>query len=50
MKKKCRWSDLSVSMIGIFFLSAAMVEPAVAQDSKTKIRISYPNISICCLA
>ena len=37
-------------ILGSLFLSASMAAPAFAQESKTRIRISYPNISICCLA
>lgn len=28
----------------------AVAAPGLAQEAKTKIRISYPNVSICCLA
>jgi ABC-type nitrate/sulfonate/bicarbonate transport system substrate-binding protein len=37
-------------ILGTLFFSAPMAAPAFAQEAKTKIRISYPNISICCLA
>src|SRR5262245_18467828 len=32
------------------FLLAVTAPPGLSQEAKTKIRISYPNISICCLA
>jgi NitT/TauT family transport system substrate-binding protein len=35
---------------GILFSLTTITVPAFAQEAKTKIRISYPNISICCLA
>jgi sulfonate transport system substrate-binding protein len=51
MKKQNRWSTvLEASIVGIFCFSAAMDTPAIAQEARSKIRISYPNISICCLA
>ena len=51
MKKQNRWSTvLTASIVGVFCFSAAMAAPAFAQEAKSKIRISYPNISICCLA
>ena len=31
-------------------LSAVIAAPVSSQETKTRIRISYPNISICCLA
>ena len=37
-------------ILGTLFFSAPMAAPAFAQEAKTKVRISYPNISICCLA
>ena len=37
-----------VSGLVLFIIVSA--SPSVAQEVKTKIRISYPNISICCLA
>jgi len=38
------------AMIGSALLSAVIAAPVSSQETKTKIRISYPNISICCLA
>ena len=45
----CRTFVIAVIMGALFFV-AAIGAPALAQEAKTKIRISYPNISICCLA
>src|SRR5882724_5810535 len=39
---------LFVATIAAVFLSAS--GQALAQETRAKIRISYPNISICCLA
>jgi ABC-type nitrate/sulfonate/bicarbonate transport system substrate-binding protein len=51
MNKSNRWQRLmSAAIMAMFFLSAATGATAHAQESKSKIRISYPNISICCLA
>lgn len=50
MKRKKRLMvHLVVILAGVFLLFAS-ASPGFAQDSRTKIRISYPNISICCLA
>ena len=35
---------------GALLVAMLAIAPASAQDGKTKIRISYPNTSICCLA
>ena len=35
---------------GAVLIWSIVTTPALAQEAKTKIRISYPNISICCLA
>jgi ABC-type nitrate/sulfonate/bicarbonate transport system substrate-binding protein len=49
--KKQYWSTvLAASIVGTLFFSASIAAPAFAQEGKNKIRISYPNISICCLA
>jgi NitT/TauT family transport system substrate-binding protein len=37
-------------ILSLASLSAIFAWPGFAQEAKTKIRISYPNISICCLA
>jgi NitT/TauT family transport system substrate-binding protein len=37
-----------LSLLFIFVIVAAA--PAAAQEAKSKIRISYPNVSVCCLA
>jgi ABC-type nitrate/sulfonate/bicarbonate transport system substrate-binding protein len=51
MEKNIRSNGLIVAPIAIaLFFSVTFAEPASAQEAKTKIRISYPNISICCLA
>lgn len=41
---------LAAAIAVILFISTAIAVRAFAQESKTKIRISYPNTSICCLA
>jgi NitT/TauT family transport system substrate-binding protein len=41
---------LLVPVAVILFFSGVIVIPAYAQEGRTKIRISYPNTSICCLA
>lgn len=41
---------LLVPVAVILFFSSVIVIPAYAQEGRTKIRISYPNTSICCLA
>jgi NitT/TauT family transport system substrate-binding protein len=41
---------LLATILSTAVLSAASPQPGFAQEAKTKIRISYPNISICCLA
>ena len=51
MNKQTHWSTvLAASLAGTFVFTASMATPSFAQEAKTKIRISYPNISICCLA
>lgn len=51
MAKNIRCTTFIVAAITIvFFISVAFANLASAQEAKTKIRISYPNISICCLA
>ena len=51
MAKNIRCTTFIVAAITIvFFISVASAKFASAQETKTKIRISYPNISICCLA
>lgn len=37
-------------LVGVIVLAALFSSLAAAQDSRTKIRISYPNASICCFA
>jgi NitT/TauT family transport system substrate-binding protein len=41
---------LAAAILGTFVFSVAWPKRASSQETKTKIRISYPNISICCLA
>jgi ABC-type nitrate/sulfonate/bicarbonate transport system substrate-binding protein len=51
MKEKSRHPSLLASAIlfvGLVF--AALVPQTFAQEGRTKIRISYPNASICCFA
>ena len=51
MAKNIRCTTFIVAAITIvFFISVASAKFVSAQETKTKIRISYPNISICCLA
>jgi ABC-type nitrate/sulfonate/bicarbonate transport system substrate-binding protein len=50
MAKNIRCKAFIVAAIGMVFVVSLTVKPAAAQEAKTKIRISYPNISICCLA
>jgi len=40
----------SLAILGLAFLLLAAAPLAQAQESRTKIRISYPSASICCLA
>ena len=40
----------SLAVLGLAFLLLAAAPLAQAQESRTKIRISYPSASICCLA
>jgi ABC-type nitrate/sulfonate/bicarbonate transport system substrate-binding protein len=49
MVKSKRW-DYFAALCGAALVSSIVAAPILAQDAKTKIRISYPNISICCLA
>jgi ABC-type nitrate/sulfonate/bicarbonate transport system substrate-binding protein len=37
-------------ILGTLFFTASMATTVLAQEAKSRIRISYPNISICCLA
>jgi NitT/TauT family transport system substrate-binding protein len=46
--KGCRWVGSFV--VGAVFLTAVHFSSAGAQESRSKIRISYPNASICCFA
>src|SRR5918994_1298291 len=50
MAKTNRRLTLLVAPFAALLLVTGLAFSAFAQDSKTKIRISYPNISICCLA
>jgi ABC-type nitrate/sulfonate/bicarbonate transport system substrate-binding protein len=36
--------------LGIAFLMVAFTSPGFSQEVRSKLRISYPNVSICCLA
>jgi NitT/TauT family transport system substrate-binding protein len=46
---RCKPFIVAAALVTLFF-SVTTARPASAQEAKTKIRISYPNISICCLA
>jgi ABC-type nitrate/sulfonate/bicarbonate transport system substrate-binding protein len=51
MSKNNHWRTFLVAALaGIFFFSTRVAVPAFAQEARSKIRISYPNTSICCLA
>src|ERR687891_2161314 len=50
MKCNNDWQRFSCSMSLCTFLLVIFVPPSYGQESKTKIRISYPNASICCFA
>ena len=51
MTKKNFWLSFRLAaMFGAAVLSAGVAAPVSGQEVKTKIRISYPNMSICCLA
>ena len=40
----------STAILAAAFLMFVFASPGFTQEARTKIRISYPNISICCLA
>src|SRR5258705_13523223 len=40
----------STAILAAAFLVFVFASPGFTQETRTKIRISYPNISICCLA
>jgi ABC-type nitrate/sulfonate/bicarbonate transport system substrate-binding protein len=40
----------AAAVLGAAFLLVVSASPGFGQETRTKIRISYPNISICCLA
>src|ERR671918_3073691 len=51
MKKKNLSSEVSLAaVLAVAFLFSIFAWPGSAQETRSKIRISYPNISICCLA
>ena len=51
MKKKYYWSVFrNFAIIAALLLNVVLATSAFSQEAKNKIRISYPNISICCLA
>jgi NitT/TauT family transport system substrate-binding protein len=50
MKTQYCWSAFITALITGIFFSGSMAAPAIAQQAKARIRISYPNVSICCLA
>ncbi|HKY07973.1 MAG TPA: ABC transporter substrate-binding protein [Candidatus Binatia bacterium] len=47
---RCRMFTVATVATVFFLFSVTFAKPASAQEAKTRIRISYPNISICCLA
>ena len=40
----------SITILAAAFLLSVSTSPGFGQETRSKIRISYPNISICCLA
>ena len=50
MKSNKRLMSRSTVILIVVFALFVAVSPGLAQEVRTKIRISYPNISICCLA
>jgi NitT/TauT family transport system substrate-binding protein len=51
MGKKHYWRGFrNFAIIAALLLNVVLSTSAFGQEAKTKIRISYPNISICCLA
>ena len=44
----CRWAGLLI--FGMAVLGGILAAPVSGQESRGKIRISYPNASICCFA
>ena len=51
MIRKCYWRCLVAAfMFEVAVLAAAWARPALAQEGRTKIRISYPSVSIANLA
>ena len=50
LKKSKRLMFCSAAIFGAVFLLSVSASPGFGQETRTKIRISYPNISICCLA
>jgi ABC-type nitrate/sulfonate/bicarbonate transport system substrate-binding protein len=49
-KSNRRQICMIAAIMALLFISAATAATTFAQESRTKVRISYPNISICCLA
>jgi ABC-type nitrate/sulfonate/bicarbonate transport system substrate-binding protein len=49
-KSNRRQIFMIAAIMALLLISAATAATAFAQESRTKVRISYPNISICCLA
>lgn len=49
-KSNRRQIFMIAAIMALLFISAATAATTFAQESRTKVRISYPNISICCLA
>jgi ABC-type nitrate/sulfonate/bicarbonate transport system substrate-binding protein len=51
MKQRFSWRRLvGAFMLGVTVLTIAVIRPALAQESRTKVRISYPSTSIANLA
>src|SRR5262245_38235191 len=49
-KKRHRIRSIVAVVVFMVFVSGFALSIASAQEARSKIRISYPNISICCLA
>src|ERR1044072_9556250 len=48
--KNSRFSIPLTQSLAIAFFIVAFTSPGFSQEARTKLRISYPNISVCCLA
>jgi NitT/TauT family transport system substrate-binding protein len=50
LKRNERLTFNSTTILAVAVVLFVSTSPGFAQEARTKIRISYPNISICCLA